>query len=141
MLGRFSLPFVSIIMLALAGCAEQAPQTAAAPPASTASTPAATASAATSGPRDLTGEWRFSMGGKVAMTQSGNRVRGTWSQGNDRCSAGTLYIDARIEGSRLLGDRIDCTRQDRQSLNAQISPDGNAITFDLPGFGRLGLTR
>lgn len=136
--GRVSIPFISVFALMLASCAEQAPprSSTSAPNAPTASTAAAPASA-----RDLSGEWRFSAGGKIAMTQTGNRVRGTWSQGNDRCSAGTLYIDAQIEGSRLVGNRIDCTRQDRQSLNGVITSDGNSISFDVPGFGRMGLTR
>lgn len=126
---RVTIPFC--LACVLVACAEQA----AAP--SSATTPAPVAASA----YDLSGGWAFSGGGKINVQQTGNRVIAIFAEGNSLCSAGHKYIDAKIEGARLVGTRWVCNRPDSADLVAQIDPTGRRISFSIPSFGPLELTR
>jgi hypothetical protein len=91
---------------------------------------------------NLTGDWAFSGGGRIAVEQTGNQVAGVFSQGNSLCATGLRYFNARLEGNRLIGQRQVCNQPGQlEPLDARVANDGRSIAFSIPGFGQLQLTR
>jgi hypothetical protein len=90
---------------------------------------------------NLAGEWKFSHGGVVGVVQTGDKIVGTWVQGNTNCRAGSLYFEAVVSGYAAKGTRTDCTTGAKRDFAGNFTEKYDYLMFDLPGIGNVHIKR